>query len=59
VSAECRSVGHALTGALVNSKAGIYGDSGYSTCAGYPGSWGHETTDATTFFNTWGFDLLK
>ncbi|MFC5801748.1 NPCBM/NEW2 domain-containing protein [Streptomyces formicae] len=39
-------------------KLGIYGDAGTSTCAGYPGSLGHETTDAQTFAD-WGIDYLK
>ncbi|EIN08646.1 glycoside hydrolase [Punctularia strigosozonata HHB-11173 SS5] len=40
-------------------KAGIYGDSGWYTCAGYPGSFQHEAQDAHTFFDEWNFDLLK
>jgi alpha-galactosidase len=39
-------------------KTGIYSDSGWFTCAGYPGSWGNEVRDATTFAK-WGFDYLK
>lgn len=39
-------------------KAGIYGDSGWFTCAGYPGSFMNELRDITTFQN-WGFDYLK
>lgn len=39
-------------------KAGIYGDSGWFTCGGYPGSWGNELRDLRTFSN-WGFDYLK
>ncbi|KZT64433.1 glycoside hydrolase family 27 protein [Daedalea quercina L-15889] len=39
-------------------QAGIYGDSGWKTCAGYPGSYSNELLDATTFQN-WGFDYLK
>jgi len=35
-----------------------YSDAGWFTCAGYPGSYGNEVRDATTFAN-WGFDLLK
>lgn len=38
--------------------AGIYSDSGWFTCAGYPGSFMHEEQDATTF-QSWGFDFLK
>ncbi|KIJ67790.1 glycoside hydrolase family 27 protein [Hydnomerulius pinastri MD-312] len=37
---------------------GIYSDAGDSTCAGYPGSLGHELTDAETF-TEWGVDYLK
>jgi hypothetical protein len=33
-------------------------DSGWFTCAGYPGSFQNELRDATTFQN-WGFDYLK
>ncbi|KAJ7449054.1 glycoside hydrolase superfamily [Mycena galericulata] len=39
-------------------NAGIYGDSGWFTCAGYPGSFQNELRDATTF-QSWGFDYLK
>ena len=39
-------------------KLGIYEDAGTSTCAGYPGSLGHETQDAATFAS-WGVDYLK
>ncbi|KAF8844297.1 glycoside hydrolase [Paxillus ammoniavirescens] len=39
-------------------KLGIYSDAGDNTCAGYPGSLGHETTDAATF-SDWGVDYLK
>jgi alpha-galactosidase len=39
-------------------KLGIYEDAGTSTCAGYPGSYGHETTDAATFA-AWGVDYLS
>ncbi|ETW78250.1 glycoside hydrolase family 27 protein [Heterobasidion irregulare TC 32-1] len=34
-------------------------DSGWFTCAGYPGSFEHEQQDAQTFFVDWGFDYLK
>lgn len=37
---------------------GIYGDSGWYTCAGYPGSFRNEKRDARTFHD-WGFELLK
>ena len=39
-------------------KLGIYGDAGYLTCAGFPGSRGHEAEDAKTFAS-WGIDYLK
>ncbi|KAG6811589.1 hypothetical protein H0H92_006712 [Tricholoma furcatifolium] len=39
-------------------KTGIYGDSGWFTCGGYPGSWGNELRDANTFVE-WGYDYLK
>jgi alpha-galactosidase len=39
-------------------KTGIYGDSGWFTCAGYPGSFQNELRDVTTF-QSWGFDYLK
>ncbi|WP_433041010.1 glycoside hydrolase family 27 protein [Dactylosporangium sp. CS-033363] len=39
-------------------KLGIYEDAGTLTCAGYPGSLGHETQDARTFA-AWGVDYLK
>lgn len=39
-------------------KIGIYSCVGALTCAGYPGSLGHEFTDAKSFAN-WGFDFLK
>ncbi|KDR80408.1 hypothetical protein GALMADRAFT_136897 [Galerina marginata CBS 339.88] len=39
-------------------KTGIYSDSGWFTCAGYPGSFQNEVRDATTFAK-WGFDYLK
>src|SRR5215472_7051038 len=37
---------------------GIYEDAGTKTCAGYPGSYGHERQDAATFA-AWGADYLK
>jgi alpha-galactosidase len=49
------------TAAYVHSlglKLGIYEDAGTATCAGYPGSLGHETTDADSFA-AWGVDYLK
>lgn len=39
-------------------KIGIYSDAGDKTCAGYPGSRGHEYQDALTFAQ-WGIDYLK
>ncbi|EPQ52042.1 glycoside hydrolase [Gloeophyllum trabeum ATCC 11539] len=39
-------------------QAGIYSDSGWLTCAGYPGSYQNEARDAETF-QDWGFDYLK
>ena len=39
-------------------KYGLYSDAGSATCAGYPGSRGHEDTDAQDF-TSWGIDYLK
>ncbi len=39
-------------------KLGIYESAGTFTCAGYPGSLNHETTDANDFA-AWGVDYLK
>jgi alpha-galactosidase len=39
-------------------KLGIYESAGLKTCAGYPGSYGHEVRDARTFAS-WGIDYLK
>ncbi len=39
-------------------KLGIYSDAGHTTCAGYPGSRGHEYQDAKTYAE-WGIDYLK
>ncbi|GBE83549.1 Probable alpha-galactosidase [Sparassis crispa] len=39
-------------------QAGIYGDSGWFTCAGYPGGFENEAIDAATY-QGWGFDYLK
>src|SRR5579859_3549175 len=53
--------GIAATASYVHSlglKLGIYEDAGTATCAGYPGSLGHETTDAASFAS-WGVDYLK
>jgi alpha-galactosidase len=49
------------TASYVHSKGlklGIYEDAGTSTCAGYPGSLGHEKQDAK-LFASWGVDYLK
>lgn len=46
---------HALGAGL---KLGIYGDAGYLTCAGFPGSRGYESRDAATYAE-WGVDYLK
>jgi alpha-galactosidase len=49
------------TADYVHSKGlelGIYEDAGTQTCAGYPGSLGHEQTDANDFA-AWGVDYLK
>jgi alpha-galactosidase len=45
----------------VHSKGlmlGIYSDAGWKTCAGRPGSRGHEYQDALTYAR-WGIDYLK
>lgn len=39
-------------------KFGMYSCAGAMTCAGYPGSYRHEYTDARTFAD-WGVDFLK
>jgi alpha-galactosidase len=39
-------------------KLGIYESAGHETCAHFPGSLGHEKTDAADFA-AWGVDLLK
>lgn len=39
-------------------KFGIYTDIGTKTCGGFPGSYGHYTTDAQTFAD-WGVDYVK
>lgn len=39
-------------------KLGIYSDAGWRTCAGRPGSRGHEYQDARTYAG-WGIDYLK
>lgn len=39
-------------------SASAYSDSGYETCASYPGSWDHEEQDLKTWME-WGFNYLK
>ena len=39
-------------------SSSAYQSSGYQTCQGYPGSYGYELQDLTTF-KDWGFDYLK
>lgn len=39
-------------------KFGLYSDAGFKTCAGRPGSLGHEKADAETYAR-WGVDYLK
>ncbi|KAF9261422.1 glycoside hydrolase [Marasmius fiardii PR-910] len=39
-------------------KTGIYSDSGWFTCGGFPGSFQNEDRDIKTF-QDWGFDYLK
>jgi alpha-galactosidase len=39
-------------------KMGIYSDSGWFTCAGFPGSWSNEQRDAA-LFDSWGISYLK
>lgn len=39
-------------------KLGIYSDAGWETCAGLPGSFGHEYQDAIQYAR-WGIDYLK
>jgi alpha-galactosidase len=53
--------GIAGTAAYIHGKGlklGIYEDAGTQTCAGYPGSLGHEQQDANSFAS-WGVDYLK
>ncbi|WP_051746918.1 NEW3 domain-containing protein [Streptomyces sp. NRRL B-5680] len=54
---------HGITGvaAYVHAKGlklGIYESAGTMTCAGFPGSLGHEQQDANAFAS-WGVDYLK
>lgn len=39
-------------------KLAAYGDNGYATCGGHPGSYGHELQDLATW-HSWGMDYLK
>jgi alpha-galactosidase len=39
-------------------KIGIYSSNGMKTCAGYPGSYNYEESDAKTYA-AWGIDYLK
>src|SRR5690242_21386606 len=39
-------------------RLGLYEEAGTATCAGFPGSLGHETQDAN-LFASWGVDYLK
>ena len=39
-------------------KLGIYSSPGPQTCGGYPGSYGHEAQDASTWAS-WGIDYVK
>ncbi|PGH20063.1 hypothetical protein AJ80_03713 [Polytolypa hystricis UAMH7299] len=39
-------------------SSNAYSDAGYQTCAGYPGSYGHEAQDLATWAE-WGFDYVK
>lgn len=39
-------------------NASAYSDNGYETCAGYPGSYGHEVSDLEQW-QGWGFNYLK
>jgi alpha-galactosidase len=39
-------------------KLGIYEDAGTTTCAGFAGSYGHDTQDAN-LFASWGVDYVK
>jgi alpha-galactosidase len=39
-------------------KIGLYSSPGPISCAGYPGSYGHEEQDARTYA-AWGYDLFK
>ncbi|MFH8342870.1 glycoside hydrolase family 27 protein [Streptomyces sp. AM6-12] len=53
--------GIAGTAAYIHGKGlklGIYESAGTKTCQGFPGSLGHEQTDANSFAS-WGVDLLK
>ena len=48
----------AATSTASGIKLGIYEDAGTTTCAHFPGSYGHEAQDAATFA-AWGVDYVK
>jgi alpha-galactosidase len=55
------SSGMKALGDYIHSKGlkfGVYSDAGEKTCAGRPGSMGHEYQDALSYAN-WGVDYLK
>lgn len=39
-------------------RLAAYGDNGYKTCGGHPGSYGHEIQDLETWYS-WGMTYLK
>ena len=39
-------------------RPAAYGDNGYKTCGGFPGSYGHEMQDLETWYS-WGMTYLK
>lgn len=43
---------------LLGMRLAAYGDNGYLTCGGYPGSYGHELQDLETWYS-WGMTYLK
>lgn len=43
---------------IFGMRLAAYGDNGYKTCAGYPGSYGHEMQDLETWYS-WGMTYLK
>lgn len=57
----CSSMAHTANPTFLlgaGLKLGIYGDAGYLTCAGFPGSRGYESRDAASYAE-WGVDFLK